>query len=302
MDEFAFIDWIRRQTALEGDRIAVGPGDDCAVMRIGGELLLVTTDQCADGVHFVLDACGGEAAGYKVMARSLSDIAAMAGEPLAAVATVAATRGMAEAQLQAIYRGLRRAGDALGCPVIGGDVAAWDHPLLLTVTMLGKPAGEAPLLRSGAKVGDAVCVTGELGGSLESGRHLNFTPRIAEARELITQADVHAMIDISDGLAADLGHLCRAGGVGAELDAGAIPLSAAARQGHDPLSAALGDGEDYELLFTLTDDDARNLVTNQPLPVPVSRIGRITAADSMTLIGPDGKVVPIDQCGWRHRT
>ena len=236
------------------------------------------------------------------MARSLSDIAAMAGEPVAAVATVAATRGMDPAQMKAIYAGLRRAGDAFGCAVIGGDVAAWDHPLLLTVTMFGRPAGEAPVLRSGAQVGDAICVTGELGASLASGKHLRFTPRIAEARELISRAQLHAMIDISDGLAADLGHLCRESGIGAELDGGAIPLSSAARRSRDPLAAALGDGEDYELLFTLANEDAEPLVKNPPPGVAVSRIGRMTSGDSVTLIGLDGEARPIGEPGYRHRT
>jgi len=302
MEEFAFINWIRGHTPADPDRAPVGPGDDCAVVRFAGELLLVTTDQCADGVHFRLDECGCEAAGYKVMARSLSDIAAMAGEPVAAVATAALPKGLSESDAQAVYRGLRRAGDAFDCPVVGGDVAAWDHPLLLTVTMWGRPVGAGPILRSGANVGDAICVTGTLGGSLVSGKHLSFTPRIAEARALLEHHPPTAMIDISDGLAADLAHICRESHVGAELNAAAIPLSDAARAGADPLAAALGDGEDYELLFTLPPQAAADLVAAQPLGAPVSRIGGIRREQRMILSLPDGASTPLDAGGYQHRT
>jgi len=299
MDEFDFIDWIRGQTETDPDRVAVGPGDDCAVLAGG---VLITTDQCADGVHFVLAECGGERAGYKVMARGLSDIAAMGGEPTAAVATVALPRGTGDEGARAIYHGLRRAGDAFGCPVVGGDVAAWDHPLLLTVTMLGRPAGEAPLLRSGARPGDAVCVTGALGGSLASGKHLEFTPRVREGIQLARDWPTHAMIDISDGLAADLGHLCRAGGVGAHLTAGAIPISPAAERAADPLAAAMGDGEDYELLFALPTPAAERLLASQPLGTPVSRIGTIVPGEAIELLDAAGGVTPVPPRGFRHHT
>ncbi len=302
MDEFAFINWIRGQGAFDADRVPVGPGDDCAVVRVGGERLLVTTDQCADGVHVILDDCGPEAAGYKVMARSLSDIAAMGGRPLGAVATVSAPKGMGEVDLRAVYRGLRRAGDAFDCPLVGGDVSAWDHPLLLTTTIWGVPSGSAPLLRSGARPGEAVCVTGTLGGSLASGKHLTFTPRVAAGRRLAERFPVTAMIDISDGLAADLDHLCRASGVGAEVQAAAIPLSKAAREQADPLAAALGDGEDYELLFTLPIDAAEALIAVQPLEVAVTRIGTVTEAAPMILIDASGRRSVLAPAGWRHGT
>ena len=302
MEEFSFIDWIRGRTRLDAERFPVGPGDDCAVMRLGGQLLLVTTDQCADGVHFILRECGHEQAGCKAMARSLSDIAAMGGEPLAAVATVALPKGASQTDAQAVYLGLRRSGDAFGCPVIGGDVAAWDHPLLLTVTMLGRPAGPAPILRGAAKVGDAVCVTGSLGGSLVSGKHLTFTPRLREAAELARRHPIHAMIDISDGLAADLGHICRESGVGAELTAEAIPISPAAMGTQDPLAAALRDGEDYELLFTLPSPGAERLAAEWKLQVPITRIGTIVAGGDMCLVEANGQVRSLGKAGFQHTT
>ena len=301
MEEFSFIDWIRRRTELDGLRFPIGPGDDCAAVRFGAEVVLITTDQCADGVHFILSECGGERAGYKVMARSLSDIAAMGARATAAVATVAVARGMPDGQIQAVYYGMRRAGDAFECPVVGGDVSAWDHPLLLTVTMLGEPVAGAPVRRNGAEVGDAVCVTGQLGGSLVSGKHLGFTPRLLAARRLVELCRPHAMIDISDGLGADLGHICRESGVGARLHAASIPVAPAAAEREDPLAAAIGDGEDYELLFTLPPTSADRLLAQQPLDVPVSRIGEIVDASHVQLVHADGRVEALASTGFRHR-
>ena len=302
MDEFAFIDWIRSITRLDPQAVPVGPGDDCAVLRVGQEQLLVTTDQCADGVHFILSECGPEQAGYKVMARNLSDIAAMAGEPLAAVATVALPRGMPTEHAKSIYLGLRRAGDAFHCPVVGGDVMAWNNPLLLTVTLLGRPVGKAPILRSGAKVGDAICVTGTLGGSVASGKHLRFIPRLAEASRLVQRYPLHAMIDLSDGLASDLRHICKESRAGAQLLSQSIPLSPAAQTQSDPLTSALTDGEDYELLFTLPADAADGMLADQPLDVAVTRIGTITADPAITLLDPAGLPHPLDGSGFRHST
>jgi thiamine-monophosphate kinase len=300
VDEFEFIDWIRQQPSIKSDVVGVGPGDDCAVLRIDREQVLVTTDQCADGVHFLLPQCGAEAAGYKVMARNLSDIAAMAGLPMAAVATVMLPHGMADKDVQDIYRGLRRSADAFGCPLVGGDVGSWDGRLLLTVTLLGRPAVGKPILRSGAKIGDAICVTGTLGGSLPSGKHLHFTPRISEAADLAGRVELHAMIDISDGLAADLGHICRESGLGAEIVAENIPLSTAAEEAEDPLAAALSDGEDYELLFTLPPEQAELLIKEQPLAPGIAYIGQIVARPEMKLrIG--GKLQPMEPRGYRHR-
>jgi thiamine-monophosphate kinase len=300
MDEFEFIDWIARQETPASDAVAVGPGDDCAVLRIDREQVLVTTDQCADGVHFLLPQHGPEAAGYKVMARNLSDIAAMAGLPIAAVATVMLPRDMADSDVQQIYRGLRRCGDPFNCPIVGGDVGSWDGRLMLTVTLLGRPAVGKPVLRRGALVGDAICVTGTLGGSLPSGKHITFIPRIREAAELAGRVELHSMIDISDGLAQDLSHICRQSGVGAELTAKAIPLSPAAQESTDPVEAALTEGEDYELLFTLPPEQAELLVKEQPLEAGISRIGQIVQGPGMVLhVGRARRVLEPE--GYRHR-
>ncbi len=304
MREFEFIEWIRRQGEFDPEVVAVGPGDDCAVIHLGGEKLLMTTDQVLDGVHFSLVEHGPEAAGRKSAARSLSDIAAMAGVPVAMVATVAAPKGFSQTDAEAIYLGLRTCGDEFGCPLVGGDLAAWGEspgPLQISVTILGRCDGIEPVLRSGAQVGDAICVTGKLGGAWASRRHLEFRPRIAAARILARQFAVSAMIDISDGLAGDLAHVVDASGVAAELEDLAIPIHADAAERKDPLEAALFDGEDYELLFTLPENEADRLMDSNPLDVGIGRIGEITTGSGMTLLR-DGKREKLDPRGWEHET
>ena len=161
---------------------------------------------------------------------------------------------------------MRLLGRRFGCPLVGGDVSASDGRLVVSVTVLGRTEGATPVLRSGAKPGDAVCVTGSLGGAWRSRKHLEFVPRIREARQLAEMCDLHAMIDISDGLARDLGHICRASGVGARINADAVPVAAPA-----DLAAALGDGEDYELLFALPPDQADRLIAEPSLSVAITR-------------------------------
>jgi thiamine-monophosphate kinase len=282
--------------------VPVGPGDDAAVVRCGGEKLVVTVDQVLDGVHFVLADHGPKAASRKALARSLSDIAAMAALPLGAVVSLALPRGFARADAEAIYAGLRELGDAFQCPVVGGDVSAWEAPLAIGVTVFGRPAGVPPALRSGAKVGDAICVTGAFGGAWRSSRHLEFVPRIPEARVLAGQYDLHALIDVSDGLARDLAHVCRASGVGAEVLAEAVPIHPDAACADDPLAAALGDGEDYELLAALPADQAERALAEQPLPVPLSRVGTIVPGAALTLVHADGRRRELPPTGWEHQT
>ena len=298
MRELDFIDWICSQREWDPSIVPVGPGDDCAVVVLAGERLLVTTDQLLDGVHFRLDRDGAEAAGRKAMARALSDIAAMAALPLAAVAGVSAPKGFSREDAKAMYRGRRGVSEQFGCPMVGGDIAAWDGPLAITVTVFGRPDGIEPVLRSGATPGDAICVTGRLGGAWRTDRHLIFTPRVAEARALAGRRHLHAMIDLSDGLAMDLSRLCRASEVGADVAADRVPVHPDAPD----LEAALGDGEDYELLFALGAEQADELLDEQPLVVPVTRIGTIVEGDSLALTGPGGKRKDMPAEGWEHRT
>jgi thiamine-monophosphate kinase len=226
----------------------------------------------------------------------------MAAEPLAAVATVALPKGFAREDAEAIYAGMRQVADEQACPLVGGDVGSWSGPLAVTVTAFARPGPSGPILRSGARPGDAVCVTGSLGGAWRTRRHLTFTPRIAEARALAARHDIHAMIDLSDGLSTDLGHVCAASGTGADVIAQAVPIHPDARAAEDPLAAALGDGEDYELLFALPPDEAGRLIESQPLGVPVARVGTIVEGGELVLVRPDGRCDPLDPTGWEHRT
>ena len=300
MRELEFIEWIYTQGRFDPAVVTVGPGDDLAVVQCGAEGLLVGADQVLDGVHFLLGEHGPRAGGRKAMARNLSDVAAMAALPLAAVATVSLPKGLSAHDAQEIYLGMREIGDLFDCPLVGGDVGTWAHPLAISVTILARPRGIEPVLRRGARCGDAICVTGTFGGAWRSPKHLRFTPRIAEARVLAGEFGVHAMIDVSDGLARDLGHLCRASGLGAEVVAAAVPVSAAA--GPAGLAAALHDGEDYELLFTLSEEHARALLETQPLGVSVSRIGTMTPGEELVLIDPAGRRKPLRPVGWEHQT
>jgi len=308
--EFQLINWIRQQKSDLGQNVTTGIGDDMAVLQLGNETVLVTTDMLLDGSHFDLSQCSLEQAGYKAMACSLSDCAAMASRPVAAVVAVALPRSFTMEGAKQLHTGLQTCGDAFSCPIVGGDTTSWDKPLAITVTMLSKPMGKEPILRSGAKPGDAILVTGELGGSFE-GRHLNFTPRLDEVKKIIEQAAIHAMIDISDGLAQDLGHICEESEVAAILDRVAIPLSNAARKKADPQQAALSDGEDFELLICISPAEADTLLANwkQDNKTRLSCIGQIIAPDSKITDGTHalylrdgqtGDIEPVDIAGWQH--
>ena len=290
--ESDFLDWIRSQQA-PSDLVRLAAGDDLAVLNWpAGELLLVGADQVLDGVHFESAKHSPRKIGRKAMNRNLSDCAAMACLPAAAVATVALPRGMGMEYAKDLYLGLRQAGEVFDCPLVGGDTGSWDGKLAMSVSILGRADGIAPITRSTAKAGDGIYVTGALGGSI-LGRHMSFTPRIHEARALAKAVQISSMIDISDGLAIDLARICKASGVGASLDAASVPihpdaLQLAKKTGRSPLEHALGDGEDHELLFT---SSAR--------PPGAVLIGRITADPSL-VIGENGRTTLLTPKGWDH--
>jgi thiamine-monophosphate kinase len=225
-----------------------------------GQELLLTTDLLTEGVDFRLADTMPEAIGFKAMGVNLSDIAAMAGEPVAALVGLVLPRSGAPDLAERLEVGLRQLAKQHQVPIIGGDTNVWDGGLVLAVTVLGLAMPPGPVRRSGAQVGDAICVTGPLGGSL-LGRHLSPQPRLTEARSLHRTVTLHAMADISDGLAADLGHILQESGCGAELVASQIPIHPdavrrAAQTGQTPLHHALHDGEDFELVFTVSPADA----------------------------------------------
>jgi thiamine-monophosphate kinase len=270
-----------------------GPGDDCAVLDLGipGQFVLFKTDAVVEGVHFTTET-PPEKIGHKALARCLSDIAAMAGNANTALITIALPENFDPARIEGIYHGISALARKHHVAIAGGETTTNPGRLLISVALLGTVPREKCVLRSGAKTGDAIFVTGELGGSL-SGRHLEFEPRLAEASWLAENFSIHSMIDLSDGLAGDLRHVLKASGVGGELFASAIPVSRAAKlaaRAHSPakpaLLAALTDGEDFELLFTVPSKSAVPLLDGWKKQFPgvkLTCIGKIVAGHGLTL-------------------
>jgi thiamine-monophosphate kinase len=301
-NEFALIEWIRQQTSGH-PRLAVGIGDDAAVLRFPEPAqALVTVDMLMEGVDFLLDAATPQQIGRKSLAVNLSDIAAMAGLPVAAVVAVSLPqRGGAELAM-GLQQGIQQLAKEFNVAIAGGDTNTWNGPLVVSITVVGEAVSPGPVLRSGAQPGDWICATGSFGGSI-SGKHLDFTPRIREAAALHQAVRLHAMIDVSDGLAADLGHILDESHVGAILDAEKIPISQAALETDDrrtPLEHALGDGEDFELLFTVSPGDGQSLLDANPCGVAVTRIGEIVPGGGCQLRGRDGKLSSLAALGWKH--
>jgi thiamine-monophosphate kinase len=303
--EFELIAWIRDRSH-GNEHVRIGIGDDCAVLRLSaGREALLTTDMLMDGRHFRLDQTGPEAVGYKALAVNLSDIAAMAGVPLAAFVAIAFPKHDLAAVASGIHAGMQALAERFGVSLAGGDTNAWDGPLVISVTLLGETTASGPVTRSGARAGDAIFVTGPVGGSL-LGRHMRPWPRVAEALELQRTSSLHAMIDISDGLAGDLGHvLDESGRVGATLDATAIPIHADAhtisgRDGRSALEHALNDGEDFELCFMVGPEDAERLESHAFGGFRPVRIGRIDERPGLRLRMHDGRVENIVARGFDH--
>lgn len=293
--------WFAEQSKSDAGRFPIGIGDDMAQVTVApSESVLITTDMLLDGAHFDLASCSLEQAGYKAMAASLSDCAAMATVPLCAVCAVGLPQGFGGERLKELHAGLVRAGRMFDCELVGGDITKWQggERLAVCVTMLSVPSGHhAPVRRNGANAGDVICVTGSLGGSL-AGKHLAFVPRIREALEITKAARVNAMMDITDGLSTDLNRICTQSNVGAIIDAASVPISEAARNAADPLASAMNDGEDFELLMTLAPQEFKKLV--QMKDIPVIRVGEITVGMSMALRLPDGEMTPLEPQGFDH--
>jgi thiamine-monophosphate kinase len=302
------------------ESVVAGAGDDCAVLDLGlpNDFVLFKTDAIVQGVHFTSET-EPEKIGHKALARCLSDVAAMAGKPTHALVTVALPREIEIELVEGFYRGLNELAARHGVGVVGGETTTNPERCLLSIAVLGIVPKNKCLLRSGAKAGDAIFVTGTLGGSL-LGKHLEFEPRLDEARWLAQHFEIHSMMDLSDGLATDLRHLLKASQAGAELLASAVPISREARVAwkdsingqpksrildrspRPPLLAALTDGEDFELLFTAASRDAVRLLDawKKQFPgVPLSCIGKITATRGLFIKDKEG-LRPLTEHGYIH--
>jgi thiamine-monophosphate kinase len=303
--EFDLIRAIRAATPAGGAGVLAGIGDDCAVLRTDpADDLLLKTDMLVEDVHFRIAGTRPEDVGWKALAVNVSDIAAMGGRPLHAVLSLALRPELTGEFADGLVRGLLECAARYGVALVGGDTNSTAGPAVVNVALTGRvPRGRA-VLRSGARPGDAICVTGALGGSL-AGRHLRVTPRVEEAAALVAGGVVHAMIDVSDGLSSDLGHVLDASGAGAEVFADRVPVhddavAMSRADGRPPLRHALDDGEDFELLFTVAPERAPELVARGLAGTRVSHVGTITAGRQFVLVGADGARTAIGRGGYDH--
>jgi thiamine-monophosphate kinase len=297
MNEFELIARLT-QSLPTNETVVAGVGDDCAVLDLGvpEKLILFKTDAVVEGVHFTRET-PPEKIGRKALARCLSDIAAMAGTPTAALVTIALPKKFDAEFVAKIYDGLNALAAKTGVAVVGGETTTNPERILISIALLGTVQRGKQILRSGAKVGDAIFVTGELGGSLAE-KHLEFEPRLEEARWLAEHFHLHALMDLSDGLGGDLRHILNASKVGAEILKSAVPVSRAAKlaaRGNSSAKpafvAALTDGEDFELLFTVASKDAVKLLDawKKKFPkVKLSCIGKIVSGDGILIRDKSG--------------
>ena len=258
------------------------------------------------GVDFLLAEVDPRRVGRKALAVNLSDLAAMAARPLAAVVAVALPRQGGRELAVELYEGILPLAEEYDLAIAGGDTNSWDGPLVITATLLGQITARGPLCRRGAMPGDRIIVSGAFGGSI-LGRQFDFDPRIKEALLLNDRYELHAGMDVSDGLAIDLGRLIGESGVGAIVDVDRVPIHDDARRlarerkdGRTPLEHALGDGEDFELLLAVPPDEALRMVAEQPLGVPLTDIGEYTAQPGLWQREAGGPVRPLTPSGWEH--
>ncbi|CAN5372993.1 thiamine-phosphate kinase [soil metagenome] len=298
--ETDFLQWLYAQQRASSV-VRTPAGDDLAVLNWPGsrDLLLVGIDQVLDGVHFDSTVHSPRDIGRKAINRNISDCAAMACLPVAAVASVALPRGTSIDFAKELYLGMQTAGEEFGCSIVGGDTSAWDGKLALSVAIIGKSDGIEPILRSGAQVGDGVFVSGPLGGSIR-GRHLRFIPRVPVARQIAATKKITAMIDLSDGLSRDLRQICAASNVAAVLDQPNIPIHSdaiaqSAADGRSAIDHAVNDGEDYELLFTAAPD------FQHAGCIQIGRVVAAAAGDAPVQIEMDGQRAALPERGWIAR-
>ncbi len=329
LGEFAFIDRITPGCqAADPSRVLRGIGDDAAVIEAGGDLLLVTTDMLIEQVHFLRGTISFRQLGYKSLAVNLSDIAAMGGVPHEAFISIAIPPTVSVEELDQLYDGMKALARDAGVNVLGGDTTGSKVDLCINIAVTGSvPRGEV-LYRTGALVGDRILVSGTLGDSAgglvvllerpdlpdevaQALLQAHYLPQLylTEARILATSGAAHAAIDLSDGLASDLRHICRGSGVGAVVDVPSLPLSAPLRQlcaatGHDLLRLALGGGEDYRLLATV--DPGRVAELRSTVAERTGRtlfdIGEIVTGDAIRLRHADGTCAPLELSGFDHFT
>jgi len=303
-----------RGRAARRPGVAAGIGDDCAILNIpDGHQVLVTTDFSLEGVHFRREWHPADAVGHRCLARGLSDIAAMGGDPIAAFLSLALPPKIPQSWVNQFVKGLLKLADAFHVSLAGGDTAQSPNGVLADIAVVGSVSKGKAIRRSGARRGDRIYVTGTLGGAaatlkmLFSGRKLRPTdfathfypsPRIGVGRFLMEKALASAMVDISDGFSTDLAHICQESGVGAEIHAPAIPCASIGKPAREvELQFALHGGDDYELLFTARPGKR---VPSRIAGVVVSQIGHITRHKDIVLMNDEGAGSELRPQGWEH--
>ena len=324
--ELELIQRIRRAVGTPGRATLVGIGDDAAVYEPTGDLELITTDAFAEGIHFRREFASWREIGAKLLVSNVSDIAAMGGFPTRAVVSLAVPGDVAAEDVEELYDGMLEAGGRYGVELVGGDIVGSPGGLFASVAMLGTVDRERTVTRSGAVVGDVVLVTGRLGAA-EAGlralledlpdegavpaakrRHLAPRARITEAQAFIDVATPHAMIDISDGLASEVRHLAEESGVGMAVRAESIPVApeaieVAGRLGLDPLTLALGSGEEFELLVAIPSSEVTRTVEHvmAVTGTAVAAIGEvIESGKGCIMVGAGGETGPLPRAGYEH--
>jgi thiamine-monophosphate kinase len=329
LGEFPLIDRVARIAFVERPDVIVGIGDDVAVLDTpGDEWLLAKVDSQVEGVHFLRDAISPRQLGRRALVINLSDIAAAGGWPQHALVSLALPVDTEVAWVDELYRGLREEGDRYGVIVVGGNMARSPTKIFVDVFVLGRVKREHLLLRSGARPGDRVLVTGWLGDSTAGlsllldpslsvpdaerehllARHFTPTPRLPESAAIARSGAATAAIDLSDGLSSDVGHICDRSQVGVRLWADRLPMSDAARRvagatGRPPWQLALEGGEDYELCFTVPAAAAGDLAAQieRETSTPATFVGEILAPEQgRWLVLPDGRPVSLEARGWQH--
>ncbi|MFQ5422436.1 MAG: thiamine-phosphate kinase [Phycisphaerae bacterium] len=323
--EDSLVRWLADRTPRPGDGLRLGIGDDMAILERPHSDVLLTSDMLMDGVHFDSGAHTPEQIGCKALAVNLSDCAAMAACPRFAMVSLALPDDWTMERARALFLGMEPLAERFNCRIVGGDTNSWSGRLAVDVTILAEPwPGLSVVRRSGVIAGDAVCVTGRLGGS-RMGHHMDFTPRVFEARTLLTTYGprIHAMMDISDGLSTDADRMARASGVGIDFDADALATvvsdaaeTAAGRDEQSALDHALNDGEDFELLFGVAPEALGGSAGNGGTCVADHHVLNASAAGigsvAFTVVGvavesPGLRLVragaapqPLEPRGWQH--
>ena len=326
LGEFGFINRIARHYPIQPPSILKGIGDDAAVISFSDDVvILLTTDQLIEGFHFRLDETKGKTLGEKALAVNLSDIAAMGGYPIGYTISLGIpSKRVSVDFLDAFYEGLTSFGKTMEVALMGGDTSESGERFFISVALMGKASKEKVVYRSGGRDGDRLYVTGWLGdaalglkiseqGGSRAGkenllaRHFSPLPRVKEGQALAERGIAHSMIDISDGLLADLNHIVEQSGVGAEVDLSRIPRSSefqtwAQEYVSDPLSLALSGGEDYELLFSVSPEKNNEVAKlTQELSIPLTCIGRLTREiEGIWLKDEQGRNKKTEPWGYDH--